>query len=209
MCNVIERALELRLALDCLLNQGKHSKGKNKLSNLKLLLIEWGLLEMLKPMLKVTLTCLDIAYTNRLPRTFNMPQNESQSQGALLSQMSYPSLTSSMVALRLWLMIAATHRSLEPQLQKQQLYSTSTTPRQMTARCTVYAWVSFVETVFCLLLTSLQCCIQNTRMCTLLKQSGSELGFKQHIRCFAITGRCTTSQKFILCSSRILLNQTT
>lgn len=54
MCEVIERALELRPALDRLLSQPKYTKGKTNLSKLKLTGTEWNLLVLLKPTLKVS-----------------------------------------------------------------------------------------------------------------------------------------------------------
>jgi len=61
MCEVAERALELRPALDHVLNAEKQSKGKKKLAKLKLSNEEWELMEELKPMLKVgiILVCLN------------------------------------------------------------------------------------------------------------------------------------------------------
>lgn len=70
MCNVIEQALELRPALDRLLSQMKHLKGKNKLSNLKLSSTEWSLLQTLKPMLKVGLMCLKVLLALMLSQNF-------------------------------------------------------------------------------------------------------------------------------------------
>lgn len=70
MCNVIEQALELRPALDCLLSQMKHLKGKNKLSNLKLSSMESSLLQTLKPMLKVGLMCLKVLLALMLSQNF-------------------------------------------------------------------------------------------------------------------------------------------
>ncbi|KAJ3748219.1 hypothetical protein EV360DRAFT_76283 [Lentinula raphanica] len=53
LCNVIERALELRCALYRLLSQGKHKQGKKPLSLWRLSMEEWDLLKDILPMLKV------------------------------------------------------------------------------------------------------------------------------------------------------------
>lgn len=51
--DVIPRALDLRPALDRLMSQSKHNKGKGSLGKLKLSSVEWSLLQKLMPMLQV------------------------------------------------------------------------------------------------------------------------------------------------------------
>lgn len=64
MSEVIDRALELRPALDFLLGQTKH-KMKKKLTHLRLSPDEWELLEELKPMLRVcSLFCCYVNLTD-------------------------------------------------------------------------------------------------------------------------------------------------
>lgn len=53
MCGVIEHVLYLWPALDTMLLSTKYVKGKGKLSHLKLTAIEWDLVSLLLPMLKV------------------------------------------------------------------------------------------------------------------------------------------------------------
>lgn len=60
MCGVIQHALELRPALNNMLSQSKYSKGKAKLSHLKLSCTEWDLLEQLLPMLQVSIHMLSV-----------------------------------------------------------------------------------------------------------------------------------------------------
>lgn len=55
MCDVIERVLYLKPALCRLCSQKKHSKGIKNLAALALKETEWGLLELLMPMLKVSI----------------------------------------------------------------------------------------------------------------------------------------------------------
>jgi len=55
MCEVIERAAYLKPALIRLFSQKKHSKGTKNLASLALSDTEWDLLELLLPMLKVSI----------------------------------------------------------------------------------------------------------------------------------------------------------